>query len=94
MSPPPLVSIGLPVYNGERFLTQALEALLSQTFTDFEIVISDNNSVDGTQAICERYAARHERISYIRQAANLGAAHNYKRNVPPRQWPLLQMDGP
>ena len=77
MSPQPLVSIGVPVYNGERFLDQALDALLSQTFTDFEIVICDNASGDATQEICERYAATHPRVSYFRHATNLGAAHNY-----------------
>ncbi len=73
----PLVSIGLPVYRGERFLEQALDSLLAQTFGDYEIVISDNASDDRTQDICRGYAAEDKRIKYIRQATNLGAARNY-----------------
>ncbi len=73
----PRVSIGLPVYNGEQFLAQTLESLLSQTFRDIEIVISDNASTDGTQAICRSFAARDPRIEYIRQDTNLGASANY-----------------
>lgn len=74
---PPRVSIAVPVYNGERYLAQALDALLAQTYTDFEIVISDNASTDGTEAICRAYAARDSRIRYERQALNRGAAWNF-----------------
>jgi glycosyltransferase involved in cell wall biosynthesis len=74
---PPLVSIGLPVYNGENFLRQALESLCAQTVSDLEIVISDNASTDGTEAICREFAARDPRIRYIRQDRNLGAGPNY-----------------
>lgn len=73
----PKVSIGLPVYNGENFLREALDSLLAQTFTDFEIIISDNASTDGTMAICQTYAAQDSRIRYFRQGENLGAAPNY-----------------
>jgi glycosyltransferase involved in cell wall biosynthesis len=78
-SPLPVVSIGLPVYNGEATLRRALDALLAQDFTDFELIISDNASTDGTRAICEEYAARDERIRYHRNEKNLGAAANYNR---------------
>jgi glycosyltransferase involved in cell wall biosynthesis len=74
----PVVSIGMPVYNGERFLRQALDSLLSQTYRDFELIISDNASNDSTPAICAEYAARDSRIRYIRQPKNLGASANFK----------------
>jgi len=75
----PYVSIGLPVYNGERFLTETLDSLLAQTFENFELVISDNASTDRTQEICEDYAAKDRRIRYYRNDQNLGAARNYNR---------------
>lgn len=71
------VSIGLPVYNGERFLPEALDSLLAQTFTDFEVVISDNASTDGTQEICCTYVARDSRIRYFRNEENRGIAWNH-----------------
>ncbi len=73
----PLVSIGMPVYNGENYLRQALESVCAQTLTDLEIVISDNASTDGTEAICREFAARDPRIRYVRQERNLGAGPNY-----------------
>jgi glycosyltransferase involved in cell wall biosynthesis len=77
----PRLSIGLPVYNGADYLREALDSLLNQTFDDFEIVISDNASTDATQAICEEYMDRDERIRYERQEFNAGAAANYNRTV-------------
>lgn len=73
----PTISIGLPVFNGERFLSDALNSLIAQTFKDFEIIICDNASTDGTHAICRAYAARDRRIRYYRQNENVGAARNY-----------------
>lgn len=78
----PRLSLGLPVYNGERFLAQSLDALLVQTFTDFELIISDNASDDATEAIARRYAEADPRVRYVRQARNLGSAENH--NVPIR----------
>lgn len=75
----PRVSIGLPVYNGEDFLEEAIESILAQTFRDFELVISDNASTDATQAICEGYAQRDGRVRYHRSDTNRGAAWNYNR---------------
>ena len=72
----PCVSIGLPVYNGERFLTEAIESLLSQTYQDFELIISDNASTDRTEEICRKYAAQDPRIRYSRNAANIGGTNN------------------
>ena len=73
----PLVSVGLPVYNGARFLAQALDCLLGQTLADLELIISDNASTDGTAQICLDYAARDSRIRYIRQSTNIGALRNF-----------------
>lgn len=75
----PRVSLGLPVYNGERYLRHALDAMLAQTFRDFELIICDNASTDATESICRDYAARDQRIHYHRNAQNLGAAPNYNR---------------
>jgi glycosyltransferase involved in cell wall biosynthesis len=75
----PRVSIGLPVYNGENYLAETLDSILAQTFRAFELIISDNASTDGTEAICRKYAAADPRIRYFRNAENLGAARNYNR---------------
>ncbi len=75
----PKVSIGLPVYNGAEFLSQAIESILGQTFTDFELIISDNASTDNTPAICQNYAAQDSRIRYYRNTTNIGGAHNGNR---------------
>jgi glycosyltransferase involved in cell wall biosynthesis len=77
MNAVPRLSIGLPVYNGEKYLTEALDALLGQTYADFELIISDNASTDGTERICREYLARDPRIRYIRQPVNVGAAPNH-----------------
>jgi glycosyltransferase involved in cell wall biosynthesis len=71
--------VGLPVYNGERYLAAALDSLLAQEYRDFEILISDNGSTDGTEAICREYAARDPRIRYFREPMNRGAAWNFSR---------------
>jgi glycosyltransferase involved in cell wall biosynthesis len=73
------VSIGMPVYNGERFIRCALDSLLSQTYTDLELVISDNASTDGTEAICREYEARDKRVQYFRNPHNLGGPANFRR---------------
>jgi glycosyltransferase involved in cell wall biosynthesis len=71
----------MPVYNGERFLRETLDSLLAQTYADFELIISDNGSTDGTQAICRDYAVRDRRICYYREEINRGAGWNYNRVV-------------
>ena len=77
----PSVSIGLPVYNGEEFLEEALASVAAQTFSDYELIISDNASTDGTQAIAERHAARDPRIRYFRNPTNIGGDLNYYRCI-------------
>lgn len=74
----PSISIGIPVYNGAKFIRETLDSLLSQTFTDFELIISDNASSDDTEIICREYANKDGRIKFIRQQVNLGAKANYQ----------------
>src|SRR5512133_46681 len=79
MDSTPLVSVGLFVYNGERFLEETLRSILNQTFTDFELVISDNASTDRTGEIAKAYAERDDRIRYYRSEKNMGAGWNSRR---------------
>ena len=74
----PSISIGMPVYNGTQFIREALDSMLAQTFTDFELIISDNASTDDTEAICREYAAEDTRIRYVRQLVNRGAEANFQ----------------
>lgn len=76
--PNPLIAIGLPVYNAERYLAEAIDSHLGQSFEDFELLISDNGSQDGTKEICEHYAARDSRVVYIRHEVNRGLSWNHK----------------
>jgi glycosyltransferase involved in cell wall biosynthesis len=69
----------MPVYNGERYIGEALDSLLGQTFTDFELVICDNASSDGTEDICRSYVEKEDRIRYVRNERNIGAARNYTK---------------
>ena len=73
----PKVSIGVPVYNGQRYLETALDALLAQTYTDFELLIQDNASTDDTGNICRQYEQQDPRVKYVRNNVNVGAAENY-----------------
>jgi len=75
----PTVSIGLPVYNGARFLAETLDSLLGQTYADFELIVCDNASEDDTRQICEAYAMWDERIRFLPSDVNRGAAWNYNR---------------
>ena len=77
----PQVSIGLPVYNGEKYLEFALESILSQDFKDFELIISNNASTDNTHKICMNYSRRDNRIRYFHNPENIGSAPNYEKVV-------------
>jgi glycosyltransferase involved in cell wall biosynthesis len=77
----PRVSIGLPVFNGERYLAAAIESILAQSFVDLELIICDNASTDATKAICMRYANEDQRVRYFRHDQNLGAAANFNFTV-------------
>ncbi len=75
----PVVSIGMPVYNAQNYIREALESILAQTFTGFELIISDNASTDATGRICRAYAQKDARIRYYRNQVNLGADPNYNK---------------
>jgi len=75
----PLVTIGMPTYNGERFLARSLDSLLGQDYPNFELVISDNCSTDATEGIARSYAGRDPRVRYERSPQNRGAAANFNR---------------
>lgn len=73
----PKVSIGVPVFNGARFIRKSLDSLLGQTFENFEIIISDNASNDFTPKICQEYVQKDARIRYIHHKKNRGATWNF-----------------
>lgn len=73
----PRVTIGLPVYNGENYLQEAISSILAQSFADYRLIIGDNASTDGTEEICRAAARGDSRIEYYRHETNLGAAANY-----------------
>jgi len=75
----PLVSIGMPVFNGEKSLAQALDALLNQDYTNLEIIISDNGSTDRTSEICEEFLKKDRRVKYYSSSENLGSNWNFNR---------------
>ncbi len=77
MSAPPRISVTLPVFNGERYLAQAIRSILDQTYRDFELIISDNASIDRTEDICRSFEAQDRRIRYVRQPRNIGASPNF-----------------
>jgi glycosyltransferase involved in cell wall biosynthesis len=77
MTSTPRVSIGLPVYNGDKYLAESLDSLLGQSYGDFELIISDNASTDSTAEICLRYEQQDPRIRYFRQPRNIGSALNH-----------------
>lgn len=76
---PPTVSVGIPVYNGERYLDAALSSLRRQTFTDFQVVVCDNASTDATAEIAQGHQEQDPRFRYVRNAENLGVIRNYRR---------------
>lgn len=78
-SAPPLVSICLPVYNGQQYVRETIQSILAQTFEDFELIIADNASTDATGDICREIAARDSRVRYHRSEVNGGLAWNFNR---------------
>lgn len=72
------ITIGLPVFNGDREIKECLDSLLCQSYKDFELIISDNGSQDETEVICRKYASQDSRIRYIRHAQNRGGVANYR----------------
>jgi len=90
MNTVPRLSIGLPVYNGEEFLAESLDALLGQTFHDFELIITDNASTDATEQVARDYVAQDSRVRYLRLDRNIGAAQPQPR-VHPGQGRTVQV---
>jgi glycosyltransferase involved in cell wall biosynthesis len=86
----PPVSIGLPVFNGERFLARAVQSILDQDFGDFELVISDNGSTDGTEELARSFAAADGRVSYLRHESNRGATWNFNHVLAVTSAPLFK----
>ena len=72
-----LLTIGVPVFNGEKTISRCIDSLLKQTFDDFKLIISDNASTDSTQKICEDYTKKDSRIHYIKQKKNIGLVSNW-----------------
>jgi glycosyltransferase involved in cell wall biosynthesis len=81
MNTAPRLSVGLPVYNGANYLAESLDALLGQSFENFELIISDNASTDATADICHQYEKQDSRIRYFRQPRNIGLAPNHNFTV-------------
>ena len=75
----PLVSIALPVYNGEKWLEQAIRTLIKQSYENLEIIIADDCSSDNSQKICEKFASRYSQITFIKNETNLGAQGNFRK---------------
>jgi glycosyltransferase involved in cell wall biosynthesis len=73
------VSIGLPVYNGENYISKAIESVLNQTYENLELIITDNQSTDQTEKICREYAKKDKRVRYYRNKNNYGARYNYNK---------------
>src|SRR4051794_2463520 len=77
MTANPAISLGMPVYNAQRYLAGAIQSVIDQTFEDWELIISDNASTDSTPAICSEFAERDPRIRFHRQERNVGAGRNH-----------------
>ena len=77
----PLVTIALPVYNGQNYLRQAIRSVLKQTFRDFELLLLDNASTDGTSEICREAVEQDRRVRYATADENRGLAWNHNRAV-------------
>ncbi len=75
----PLVTVGMPVFNSERYLKQAIDSLLAQTYRDFVLVISDNASTDGTAELCQNFVRQDSRVHYYRASVNIGMSGNFNR---------------
>ena len=77
MTSNPKLTIGMPVYNGELFIKKAIESILDQTFTDFELIISNNSSTDSTEKICQDFIDKDNRIQIHTQKKNIGIHRNF-----------------
>ncbi|RED96627.1 glycosyltransferase family 2 protein [Marinoscillum furvescens] len=73
----PLLTIGVPVYNEEKFIRATLDSLLSQSFKDFNLIVSDNCSTDYTYEIAKEYAKKDDRVTVVKQEENIGVIDNF-----------------
>ncbi len=73
----PIITIGIPVYNGEKFIQKCIESVLQQTYRNFELIISDNASIDSTTDICNKFLKKDDRIKFFKQNKNMGANWNF-----------------
>ena len=73
----PKISVGIPVYNGEKFIRKSIESVLRQTYRNFELIISDNASTDSTSDICTEFLTKDSRIKFVRQDKNMGPIWNF-----------------
>jgi glycosyltransferase involved in cell wall biosynthesis len=73
------LTVGLPVYNGENFIADAIESIINQTYQDWVLLVCDNASTDRTQEICRQLAAHDPRIRYVRNDTNIGLAPNFNK---------------
>ena len=89
--PEPIVGLGMPVFNGARYVAEAIESILGQSFSAFELVICDNASTDETEAICREFAAADPRVRYYRNFTNIGAHPNYNRTFALAARQVFQM---
>jgi glycosyltransferase involved in cell wall biosynthesis len=89
----PLLTMGMPVYNEENYIGETIESLLSQTFKDFILIISDNNSLDHTPEICKYYAEKDKRIVFVRHAENKGVFFNFKYVLDKANTPFFMWCG-
>ncbi len=90
MTTPPRVTVGVPVYNGERYLDDALASVVDQSFEDYEVVVLDNASTDRTAAIARGYERRDRRFRYLRNSMNIGPTRNFNALVPTANAPLFK----
>lgn len=75
----PIITVGLPVYNGEKYIEQSIISILQQTDRNFELIICDNASTDNTQKLCEKYVSNDKRIKYLRNETNIGGRRNFNK---------------
>ncbi len=87
----PLLSILIPTYNYASYIGEALDSVLEQTFTDFEIVVVDDASVDRTDEVCRRFVESDPRVRYVRNASNVGMVQNWNRSVSLAQGQYLKL---
>lgn len=89
----PQVSVGVPVYNGERYLAEALTALRDQDLAEIEVIVSDNASTDATPDIAREFVAADPRFRYVRSPENRGVPRNFNRTLELARAPLFLWHG-